>query len=97
MKRPPTSDKEYSKRILSAMIRLWFCGAAFGAGVIICQLVTGEYYVGIHQLLQYIGLPISGCIVGYLVKSAIENKEKIKKADGLQAPEPENEESNESD
>lgn len=42
-------DVEYSKRQLSAIVKLWFAGAPMGCGV-----------------------------VGYLIKSAMENREKIK-------------------
>ena len=43
--------KEYSKRIIKAMVALWFCGAVFGAVVIVVELVAtlsgvGGYSVG---------------------------------------------------
>lgn len=69
------------------MIILWFAGAAFGAAVIIVELVgvfcgTDSYSLGltVHlpELLNYIGMPVSGGIVGYLLKSAFENREKIR-------------------
>lgn len=78
---------EYSKRIIRIMIVLWFIGAAFGALVIIVELVgvlcgTEGYSMGltVHlpELLNYIGMPVGGGIVGYLLKSAFENREKIK-------------------
>lgn len=80
------NTKEYSKRIISRMIILWFIGAAFGASVVAVEIVAtfaglGEYTaVTVHlpELLAYIGAPITGGIVGYLIKSAMENKEKIK-------------------
>lgn len=78
--------KEYSKRIINRMIVLWFIGAAFGAAIVSIEIVAsfavpGEYMaVTVHlpELLAYIGAPITGGIVGYLIKSAMENKEKIK-------------------
>lgn len=83
--------KEYSKKIINLMIVLWFIGAAFGAVVIVVELIaaistTSNIYssgvqVHIPELLAYIGAPITGGILGYLIKSAMENKEKIRKAD----------------
>ena len=79
--------KEYSKRIIKAMVALWFCGAVFGAAVIVVELVAtlsgvGGYSMGvaIHlpELLTYIGAPVGTGILGYLLKSAFENREKIK-------------------
>lgn len=79
--------KEYSKKIIRLMIILWFIGAVFGAAVIIVELIgvfcgTDSYSLGltVHlpELLSYIGMPVSGGVVGYLVKSAFENREKIK-------------------
>lgn len=82
--------REYSKRVIRAMIVLWFIGAAFGAAVIIVEVVAAllgndsySMAITIHlpELLTYIGAPVSGGIVGYLLKSAFENREKIKTAD----------------
>lgn len=77
----PTGKKkrEYSKAALTAMIVLWFIGAVFGMAVVIWQLITAAYTVNIGDVLMYIGAPMTGGIVGYLVKSAVENREKIKK------------------
>ena len=62
------------------MIALWFAGALFGAVVVVVQLTRTDYTVSIDILLNYIGMPMTGGIVGYLVKSAFENREKIKQA-----------------
>ena len=79
--------KEYSKRIIRKMISLWFAGAIFGAAVIAIEIIgvlrgVDSYSMGltIHlpELLSYIGMPVGGGIVGYLLKSAFENREKIK-------------------
>lgn len=87
------TQKEYSKKVLALMIALWFLGAAFGAVVIIIELIatligTGEYSmaltVHLPELLTYIGAPMTGGIIGYLIKSAMENREKIKKKDVCQ-------------
>ena len=72
--------KEYSKRCIAAMIILWFAVALFGIGVNIYQLkntMTPEV-VMVDSLYAYVGLPMTGGLIGYLIKSAMENKEKIK-------------------
>ncbi len=87
--------KNYSKSRIDAMIILWFVGAAFGAAVVVVQLVqsfiSGSPYpstvVNLPELLNYIGMPVSGAIVGYLAKSAFENREKIKNNPGYTAGE----------
>jgi hypothetical protein len=74
---------EFSKRMINAMTFLWFFIAVFDVGVIIYSIATGKYdYVQamISDLLTFTGLPISGGIISYFVKSAVENKEKIKGA-----------------
>lgn len=87
--------KNFSKTVINAMIVLWFVGAGFGAAVVVVQLVqsfiSGSPYsstvVNIPELLNYIGMPVSGAIVGYLAKSAFENREKIKSNPGYHAGE----------
>ena len=83
--------KQYSKRIIRAMVALWFAGAVFGAVVIVVELaatlagVDGySMAITIHlpELLTYIGAPVGGGILGYLLKSAFENREKIKQNPG---------------
>lgn len=76
---PVKKRREYSKAALTAMIVLWFVGAFFGMAVVIWQLITAAYTVNIGDVLVYIGAPMTGGIVGYLIKSAVENREKIKK------------------
>lgn len=82
--------KNFSKTVIRGMILLWFAGAAFGAAVVVVQLIqsfiSGSPYsqtvVNLPELLSYIGMPVSGAIVGYLAKSAFENREKIKNNPG---------------
>ena len=82
--------KNYSKRVIRLMIALWFVGAVFGAAVVVVQLVmsAGSPYtstvVNLPELLNYIGMPVSGAVIGYLAKSAFENREKIKNNPGYQ-------------
>ena len=87
--------KNFSKTVIRGMILLWFAGAAFGAMVVVVQLIqsfiSGSPYsqtvVNLPELLSYIGMPVSGAIVGYLAKSAFENREKIKNNPGYIAGE----------
>ena len=85
--------KEYSKKILHYMIILWFAGAIYGALVVtaeltvaIMQIMSGDDTYGmtitVHlpELLTYIGAPVGGGIIGYMCKSAWENREKIKQS-----------------
>jgi len=78
-------QQQYSKRVLSRMIQLWFAGAVFGMLVVTVQLCAVLYTapdilsisISLDGLLNYIGIPMTGGIVGYLIKSAVENREKI--------------------
>lgn len=75
--RKPTI-KQYSKRVISAMVLAWFAGIAFGMGVVVWQMIRAPDAVSLDSLLTYIGAPMGCGIAGYLVKSAFENREKIK-------------------
>ena len=70
---------EFSKRMVVALCAMWFAGALLGAVVVIVQTARGDYNVALSDLLLYIGAPMTGGIVTYLLKSAYENKEKIKR------------------
>ena len=74
MKRINVSQiREFSKRVIFAMTLLWFLGAIFGA---ICVWRT---QMDLPSLLDYIGNPMTVGILGYLLKSAFENKTKIER------------------
>lgn len=75
--RKPTI-KQYSKRVVSAMVLAWFAGIGFGMGVIVWQMIRAPDAVSLDSLLTYIGAPMGCGIAGYLAKSAFENREKIK-------------------
>ena len=72
------TTKQYSKRVVTAMIVAWFAGIAFGMGVIVWQMIRAPDAVSLDSLLTYIGAPMGCGIAGYLAKSAFENREKIK-------------------
>jgi hypothetical protein len=65
--------REFSKRVIVAMALLWFLGAIFGA---VCVWRT---QADLPSLLEYIGNPMSVGVLGYLIKSAFENKTKIER------------------
>lgn len=72
--RTKTTRQQFSKKVIAAMTVLWFLTAVFG-GVVVW--VNGY---GLEALLSFVGAPMAGGIVGYMVKSAMENKEKIRNA-----------------
>lgn len=72
------TTKQYSKRVISAIIVAWFAGIAFGMAVVVWQMIRAPDAVSLDSLLTYIGAPMGCGIVGYLAKSAFENREKIK-------------------
>ena len=81
--KPPRAKRvkltEFSKRMVVALCVMWFAGALLGAAVVIVQTVRGDYNVALSDLLLYIGAPMTGGSVTYLLKSAYENREKIKR------------------
>lgn len=89
-KEPEKKDglKEYSKKVVHRMIVLWFIGAVFGAAIIVVEVIatlvgvdgySAAITIHLPELLTYIGAPMGCGVTGYLLKSAFENKEKIKK------------------
>ena len=72
------TTKQYSKRVVSAIIAAWFAGIAFGMAVVVWQMIRAPDAVSLDVLLTYIGAPMGCGLVGYLAKAAFENKEKIK-------------------
>lgn len=70
---------EFSKKALAAMIVLWFFGAAVCMAVVIVQLMRGDTIVNTSDLVTCVCAPITGGALGYMIKSALENREKIKK------------------
>ena len=71
------TTKQYSKRVVTAMIAAWFAGIVFGMSVIIWQMIRAPDAVSLDSLLTYIGAPMGCGTAGYLAKSALENREKI--------------------
>lgn len=69
---------EFSKKALAAMIVLWFLGALTCIFVVIVQLLRGDMTVNTSDLVTCVCAPITGGALGYMIKSALENREKIK-------------------
>lgn len=65
--------KEFSKKVIGAMTVVWFLTVIFGA------VVVWFNGYGLESLLSYVGAPMTGGIIGYMLKSAMENKEKIQR------------------
>ena len=70
----------FSKRVITAMIILWFAAAFFGVAVNIILLIKQPEIVNLDSFYLYVGAPIGGGIVTYLIKSAMENSKKIEKS-----------------
>lgn len=70
---------QYSKKVITALVAVWFIGFVLGCVVVVLQALRGDMTVNLSDLLMYVGAPMTGGIVSYMLKSAFENKEKIKK------------------
>lgn len=67
--------REFSKNTIVFMVFSWFVVGAFA-----CYMTWVEPS-NLSYLLEYFGNPVSGAIMLYMVKSAFENCEKIKKSE----------------
>ena len=73
--------REYSKRLLTGLVAAWFAGLVYGMVFCLLQWRTTPDNTAIAELLTYIGAPMSCGVVGYLIKSAMENRIKLQKND----------------
>lgn len=87
MKNTEKDERQYSKRVLTVMCNIWIAGAWIGCGMVMMQLAANIIIgmrtgcmvsVDLSAYFGYIGGPMLGGIVGYLVKSALEDKRKRK-------------------
>jgi multisubunit Na+/H+ antiporter MnhG subunit len=69
---------EYSKKALTAIITMWFFGAIFGCVAVAIQIYQKQQVINLSDVLMYIGTPMTGGVVAYMIKSATENVPKIK-------------------
>ena len=80
-KKKTGKGREYSKIILSMMTVFWFLGALYGAILAALAARAGDY-LPLDSVLLYVGAPMSGGVVSYMIKTASENKEKIRQGGG---------------
>ena len=72
---------EFSKRILAAIAVFWLLGAVLGGVIAVWAAAEGNF-APLDSVLAYIGAPMAGGVVGYMIKSAGENREKIRRGGG---------------
>ena len=77
----------FSKRVLVAMMILWFATAGYGFVVETILLIIRPELINLGELFAFVGLPIGGGVTTYYIKSALENSKKIEK--GSEEPDPE--------
>ena len=68
----------FSKKCITAMIVLWFVSALTCVCVVITQLVRGDMTVNTADLVNCVGMPLTGGVLGYMIKSAVEDNKKKK-------------------
>ena len=68
--------KRFSKRCISAMIVLWFIAAFVCVAVVTVQTVRGDVSVNTSDLVTIVGIPMTGGVLGYMIKSAVEDNRK---------------------
>ena len=71
--------REYSKRLLTGLVIAWFAGMLYGMVFCLLQWRATPDNTSIAELLTYIGAPMSCGVVGYLIKSAMENRIKLRR------------------
>lgn len=66
----------FSKKCITAMVVLWFVTTFTCIGVVLVQLCRGDITVNTSDLVTLVSAPITGGILGYMVKSAFEDNKK---------------------
>ena len=75
-KKNKKSFKRFSKKCLTAMIALWFVAALVCIAVTLVQTVRGDMTVNTGDLVTIVGIPMTGGVLGYMIKSAVEDNRK---------------------
>lgn len=70
--------KEFSKVIITIIIFIWIIVMIYGLALNSYFAITSPEQVEMAPYYEFIGIPITGGILGYLIKAATENKQKIK-------------------
>ena len=68
--------KRFSKRCITAMIVLWFIAALVCIAVVAVQTLRGDMTVNTGDLVTVVGIPMTGGVLGYMIKSAVEDNRK---------------------
>jgi hypothetical protein len=68
----------FSKKCITAMIILWFLAALVCIAVVAVQLIRGDMTVNTSDLVSAVSIPMTGGVLGYMIKSAIEDNRKKK-------------------
>ena len=66
----------FSKRCITAMIILWFIAVLTCIVVVAVQTVRGDMSVNTSDLVTIVGIPMTGGVLGYMIKSALEDNRK---------------------
>ena len=67
-----------SDTVLMLMLILWFIGAIWGMTIVTVQVFRDSYSIDIGSVLTYIGAPVSGYIITWLIKNLTENNIRTK-------------------
>ena len=78
--------RRFSKKCITAMIILWFVAAITCVVVVGVQLYRGDMSVNTSDLVTCVGLPLTGGILGYMLKSAFEDNKKEKNTNEIDKP-----------
>ena len=70
--------REFSKKVIVCLTLAWFIGLLAAFAVITVELITTGSASALSDTLMYIGAPMTSGVLGYLIKSAVENREKIR-------------------
>ena len=74
--RKKKSFKRFSKKCITAMVVLWFMAAFVCMAVVMIQLLRGDVTVNTSDLVSVVGIPMTGGVLGYMIKSALEDNRK---------------------
>ena len=76
--RKKKSFKRFSKKCITAMVVLWFIAVFVCIAVVAVQTVRGDMSINTGDLVTVVGIPMTGGVLGYMIKSAIEDNRKKK-------------------
>ena len=71
----------FSKKCITAMIVLWFIAVFVCVAVVAVQTLRGDMTVNTGDLVTVVGIPMTGGVLGYMIKSAVEDNRKMQNAE----------------